>query len=183
MFEFFATVFFLSNSHGTMAHLSWLLTVIGPYLPCRFPSLEPLAGKALFHLLDNGDGEAGDSFIYVKHSDIVPRITFTHLHPAHQTREWEGNMFNKIIPTLCAKVTQDEFISGILRCKGEARAIEQVAMHSVSWFVSCECATEYWRPTMACCVQVLVVWVYELGVIIYYCSLVGVAKTQHVKTI
>jgi len=41
-------------------------------------------GKALFHLLDNGDGE----------------------------------------------VTQDEFISGILRCKGEARAIEQVAMHS-----------------------------------------------------
>ena len=92
-------------------------------------------------------------------------------------------MFNKIIPTLCAKVTQDEFISGILRCKGEARAIEQVAMHSVSWFVSCECATEYWRPTMACCVQVLVVWVYELGVIIYYCSLVGVAKTQHVKTI
>lgn len=41
-------------------------------------------GKALFHLLDNGDGE----------------------------------------------VTQDEFISGVLRCKGEARAIEQVAMHS-----------------------------------------------------
>lgn len=41
-------------------------------------------GKALFHLLDNGDGE----------------------------------------------VTQEEFISGILRCKGEARAIEQVAMHS-----------------------------------------------------
>lgn len=41
-------------------------------------------GIALFHLLDNGDGE----------------------------------------------VTQEEFISGILRCKGEARAIEQVAMHS-----------------------------------------------------
>lgn len=41
-------------------------------------------GKALFHLLDNGDGE----------------------------------------------VTQEEFISGILRCKGEARAIEQVAMHT-----------------------------------------------------
>ncbi|CAK9068827.1 Voltage-dependent T-type calcium channel subunit alpha-1I (CaVT.3) (Voltage-gated calcium channel subunit alpha Cav3.3), partial [Durusdinium trenchii] len=41
-------------------------------------------GRALFNLLDNGDGE----------------------------------------------VTQEEFISGILRCKGQARAIEQVAMHS-----------------------------------------------------
>ena len=27
-------------------------------------------------------------------------------------------------------MTQEEFISGILRCKGQARAIEQVAMHS-----------------------------------------------------
>ena len=42
---------------------------------------------------------------------------------------------------------------------------------------------EYWRPTMACCVQVLVVGVYELGVIIFSCSLVGVATAQHVKTI
>ena len=36
---------------------------------------------------------------------------------------------------------------------------------------------------MACCVQVLVVGVYELGVIICSCSLVGVATAQHVKTI
>eukprot|EP00913_Durusdinium_trenchii_P035650 g33360.t1 len=41
-------------------------------------------GRALFHLLDNGDGE----------------------------------------------VTLDEFIDGIMRCKGHARAIDQVAMHA-----------------------------------------------------
>ncbi|CAJ1341121.1 unnamed protein product, partial [Effrenium voratum] len=41
-------------------------------------------GRALFHLLDNGDGE----------------------------------------------VTLDEFIDGIMRCKGNARAIDQVAMHA-----------------------------------------------------
>eukprot|EP00913_Durusdinium_trenchii_P028265 g26494.t1 len=41
-------------------------------------------GAALFHLLDNGDGE----------------------------------------------VTLDEFIDGIMRCKGPARAIDQVAMHA-----------------------------------------------------
>ena len=34
------------------------------------------------------------------------------------------------IASATQQVTQEEFISGILRCKGQARAIEQVAMHS-----------------------------------------------------
>ncbi|CAK9083404.1 Sodium channel protein type 10 subunit alpha (Peripheral nerve sodium channel 3) (PN3) (Sensory neuron sodium channel) (Sodium channel protein type X subunit alpha) (Voltage-gated sodium channel subunit alpha Nav1.8), partial [Durusdinium trenchii] len=68
----------------TEERLSQILA--NPKVAAYFATLELdiSEGRALFHLLDNGNGE----------------------------------------------VTQDEFISGILRCKGQARAIEQVAMHS-----------------------------------------------------
>ncbi|CAK9013581.1 unnamed protein product [Durusdinium trenchii] len=72
------------SSRDQQARLSQILA--NPKVAAYFATLELdiSEGRALFHLLDNGNGE----------------------------------------------VTQDEFISGILRCKGQARAIEQVAMHS-----------------------------------------------------
>lgn len=39
---------------------------------------------------------------------------------------------------VCCQVTLDEFIDGIMRCKGPARAIDQVAMHAdLKQLVSC----------------------------------------------
>lgn len=64
--------------------LSYILS--NPKVAAYFQTLDldVHEGAALFHLLDNGDGE----------------------------------------------VTLDEFIDGIMRCKGPARAIDQVAMHA-----------------------------------------------------
>eukprot|EP00435_Cladocopium_sp_Y103_P053906 s742_g17.t1 len=68
----------------TEAHLNEMLE--DPKVKAYFQTLDVDVheGAALFHILDNGDGE----------------------------------------------VTLDEFINGILRCKGNARAIDQLAMHA-----------------------------------------------------
>eukprot|EP00434_Breviolum_minutum_P030506 symbB.v1.2.026978.t1/scaffold2687.1/size73039/8 len=68
----------------TEAHLNQML--LDPKVKAYFQTLDVDVheGTALFHILDNGDGE----------------------------------------------VTLDEFINGILRCKGPARAIDQLAMHA-----------------------------------------------------
>eukprot|EP00439_Symbiodinium_sp_Y106_P079826 s118_g18.t1 len=61
---------------------------------------------ALFHLLDNGDGEVTlEEFI-------------------------EGIMRCKGQARAIDQVTLEEFIEGIMRCKGQARAIDQVAMRA-----------------------------------------------------
>ena len=94
-------------------------------------------GKALFHLLDNGDGEVGGKRVgkinIMEQALVLMKLVFL------GDKKWmlcQEAKRTGLCRGRCCQVTQDEFISGILRCKGEARAIEQVAMQSVAWAMS-----------------------------------------------
>ena len=80
-------------------------------------------GVALFHLLDNGDGEVTlEDLPGTYHVQAAVQPTF---------HCWQGCSTTEAVSHQFAPVNAQEFVDGILRCKGQARAIDQVAIHSV----------------------------------------------------